>query len=172
MSRPPDVEIDAVVDAAVQAHAGGVIERRFSASQLPRLREAGILEPVDIHVSVRFSTFDGRVALDGMLSGSVTMTCQRCMQPAAIEVDDQFRLLIADEEADPVAEAGGFEALVADPARLDMRWLAEEQTLLCVPLVAKHADDKCAVQLVPETEEEAPVAQRPFANLKDLLRKQ
>jgi uncharacterized protein len=172
MSRPPGVEIDSVVDASVQAHAGGVIERRFSASQLPRLSEAGIAEPADVRVSIRFSTYEGRVALGGTLDGTLTMTCQRCMQPVAIDVEDQFRLLIADDEVDPVAEAGGFEPLVADPARLDVRWLTEEQTLLSVPLVAKHADDDCASQSVRQEQDETPVGQRPFANLRNLLQKQ
>ena len=171
MLRPPGLEIDAIVDASVQAHAQGVIERRFSASQLPRLSEAGIVEPADIRVSIRFSTFESRVALDGVLKGKVTMTCQRCMQPVAVDMDDEFRVLIVDDEADPVAESGGFESIVADPARLDVRWLAEEQTLLSAPLVAKHDDEACANQATSEqTEEEKPVAQRPFANLRDLLR--
>jgi uncharacterized metal-binding protein YceD (DUF177 family) len=83
-----------------------------------------------------------------------------------------FRLLIGDDEADEVAESGGFEPVVADPARLDVRWLAEEQTLLNVPLVAKHADEQCAAQLVEQDKSEKPVGQRPFANLRDLLRDQ
>jgi uncharacterized protein len=172
MSRPPGVEIDAVVDASVQAHRGGAIERRFSASELPRLSEAGISEPGEVRVSIRFSTYEGRVAMDGALTGTVTMTCQRCMQPAAVDVEDQFRLLIVDEEADLTAESGGFEPVVADPARLDLRWVAEEQMLLSVPLVAKHADDSCASGSVSEGKNEEPVVQRPFANLRNLLREQ
>jgi uncharacterized protein len=171
MSRPPGLETDAIVDASVQAHAHGVIERRFSSSQLPRLSEAGIVEPAEIRVSIRFSTYEARVAVDGVLHGTVTMTCQRCLQPVAVDMDDEFRVLIVDDEADPVAEPGGFEPVVADPARLDVRWLAEEQALLSVPLVAKHADEGCANQPAAEqTEEEKPIAQRPFANLRDLLR--
>ena len=171
MLRPPGLEIDAIVDASVQAHAHGVIERRFSASQLPRLNEAGIVEPADIRVSIRFSNYEGRVALDGALSGKLTMTCQRCMQPVSVNVDDEFRVLIVDDESDSVAESGGFEPVVADPARLDVRWVAEEQTLLSVPLVAKHDDEACANQPAAEREaDEKPTVQRPFANLRDLLR--
>lgn len=170
MSQPPGVEIDAVVDASVQAHSGSVVERRFSASQLPRLSDAGIVEPAEIRVSARFSVYEGRVAVDGKLAGTVTMTCQRCMQPAAIDVSDEFRLLIVDDEADTTAEVGGFEPIVADPARFDLRWVAEEQALLNVPLVAKHADEACAQQKSQPAPDEAPVVQRPFANLRDLLR--
>ena len=106
----------------------------------------------------------------GEVNGSVTMTCQRCMQPVSVDVEDEFRLLVVDDESDPVAESGGFEPVVADPARLDVRWLAEEQTLLCVPLVAKHAEDTCAERSTKQPEEEQPIAQRPFANLRNLMR--
>jgi uncharacterized protein len=193
MSRPRIVEIEAVpntlpsdvpsdvIDASVQAHAGSVIERRFSASRLPRLSEAGITEPADARVTIRFSAYEGRVALDGVLNGTITMICQRCMQPTAVDVEDRFRLLIVDDEADPIVDEGGFESVVADPARLDLRWLAEEQLLLAVPLVAKHADDSCANSSMKDgsmkdgmkqEEGEAPSGQRPFANLRNLLRDQ
>jgi uncharacterized metal-binding protein YceD (DUF177 family) len=66
-------------------------------------------------------------------------------------------------------EASGFEPITADPARLDMRWLAEEQTLLSVPLVPKHPEGECAVQPADDEQEENAVAQRPFANLRNLL---
>lgn len=171
MSRPPGVEIDALVDASVQAHSGGLIERRFSASELPRLSAAGVVEPADVRVSARFSIYEGRIAVDGALHGTVTMTCQRCMQAAPVDVDDEFRLLIVDDEADTTAEVGGFEPIVTDPARFDMRWLAEEQALLSLPLIAKHANEECANRSAQQPDE-TPVAQRPFANLRDLLRNQ
>jgi uncharacterized protein len=188
MSRPRIVAIEAVpnaapnvvqndvVDASVQAHAGSAVERRFSASQLPRLNEAGITEPADVRMTIRFSVYEGRVALEGVLNGMVTMTCQRCMQPTAVDVDDQFRLLIVDDEADPVVDEGGFESVVAVPARLDLRWLAEEQLLLAAPLVAKHPDENCANALMKDEMKQAesatPGGQRPFANLRNLLRDQ
>lgn len=171
MSRPQGLETDAFVDALVQAHAGAPVERRFQVSQLPRLSEAGIDEPGDIRLSVRFSIVEGHVALDGRVRGSVTMTCQRCMQPAKVEIDDEFQLTIINDDAatsQQEEESVGYEPIVADPARLDVRWLAEEQTLLAAPLVAKHADEGCAGAVAVESKET--VGQKPFANLKDMLR--
>ncbi|HEY8539552.1 MAG TPA: DUF177 domain-containing protein, partial [Steroidobacteraceae bacterium] len=142
MSRPPD-EIGAIVDALVQAHIGGTIERRFQAIELPRLGEAGIVDPADIRVSVRCSFVEGRVALEGKLSGFVTMTCQRCMEPVKVGLADEFDLMLVEDEPARIAEEKldrGYEPIVADPERFDMRWLAEEQILLDVPLVAKHED--------------------------------
>ena len=173
MSRPLGPEIDAFVDASVQAHGRGAVERRFEASQLPRVIEAGAVEPADVRISVRFSIVDARVALAGHMDGFVTMTCQRCMQPVKVELADDFKLVIVDDESErlQLEEASdGYEPIVADPARLDVRWLAEEQTLLSVPLVPKHADQNCLkVESAPVVKKEV-AGQRPFANLKDMLR--
>jgi uncharacterized protein len=172
MSRPPGDEIGAIVDAFVQAHIGGTIERRFHAQELPRLGEAGIVDPADICVTVRCSIVEGRVALEGKLSGFVTMTCQRCMEPVKIGLADEFELLLVEDEPAREAEERlerGYEPIVADPERFDMRWLAEEQTLLDVPLIAKHEDEGCATMASERDAEPAPAAHRPFANLKNLL---
>jgi len=155
----------------VLAHSGATIERRYTAAQLPRLNEAGIVDPATVRMSVRFSNYEGHIALNGTLEGSVTMTCQRCMKPAAIELRDSFSLLAVDAEAAALDETTGYEPIVADPARLDVRWLADEQTLLAIPLVPKHENDDCAAKLVAADEAGTkPVGQRPFADLKKLLR--
>jgi uncharacterized protein len=175
MSRPLGPDNDSIVDASVLAHAHGDVKRQFTASQLPRLAEASIVEPAEIRVHVRSAIVDGRVALSGELTGSVTMTCQRCMKPVAVDLEDEFQLVIVNDEAERTAledSESGYEPIVADAARFDVRWLAEEQTLLSVPLVPKHADEACASS-VPAAEPEASdegVTQRPFAILKNLLR--
>lgn len=90
-----------------------------------------------------------------------------------LALSDAFQLIIVDEEADETAEedASGYEPIVADPARLDMRWLAEEQALLSIPLVPKHEDVNCAgVPLADEAGGESISSQRPFSDLKKLLR--
>jgi uncharacterized protein len=115
---------------------------------------------------------DEHVAMDGSLNGFVTMTCQRCMRPVRLNVSDKFQLVIVDDEADEQGDDGsGYEPIVADPARLDMRWIAEEQALLCVPLVPKHEDVNCAGGELPgAVDPKSTSSQRPFADLKKLLR--
>ena len=66
--------------------------------------------------------------------------------------------------------------MVANPSRLDVRWLVEDQALLALPLVAMHAPDECEerseVQEVASEQQEATEAgQKPFQNLRDMMRK-
>jgi uncharacterized protein len=181
MPRPPVVPLDNLVDAEVCSRAGSTIARRFSAAELPRLREAGGQEGSSIGADFQFSLFDGRPAVKGGVHGTAVLTCQRCMQPVAIEIEDSFQVLIVDAERDD--EPGGYEPVVADATRLDLGWLAEEQVLLALPLVPMHENIDCAVAAglaAPEAaggdvEEDAGdtgATHQPFQNLRDLLRKQ
>jgi uncharacterized protein len=172
MPRPPAVSTDQYVDADVCARAGSIIERHFSVAQLPRLHEAGAQDGSRIDVRVQFSLFDGRPAIDGSLSGTVQLGCQRCMQPVAMPIDERFQVILVPEES--AEEPGGYEPVIAEPARFDVRWLAEEQALLAMPLVPMHAEGECddAVAPPPQTEQEAsPGSQKPFQNLRDLMEK-
>ena len=98
MPRPPAVSSDLVLDVDVCARAGGVIERHFSAQQLPRLAEAGALEGSRIDTRLRFSLFDERPAVDGTLRGELMLSCQRCMQPVAVPIDEQFQVILVQQE--------------------------------------------------------------------------
>nr|WP_298725652.1 DUF177 domain-containing protein [uncultured Steroidobacter sp.] len=183
MPRPPAVPADRIVDAEVCARAGSTITRRFSAAELPRLREAGGLGDASIEAKFQFSEFEERPAVSGELHGSVVLTCQRCMQPVTVELDDTFEVLLVEQERSD--EPGGYEPVVANASRLDLAWLAEEQVLLALPLVPMHEREDCA-EAAPgesastvEREDEPEAAEhaagkthQPFQNLRDLLRKQ
>jgi uncharacterized protein len=165
MPRPPAVSSDWVLDADVCARAGSTIERHFSVEQLPRLQEAGALDGSGIDVRLRFSLFDGQPAVDGKLRGTLQLSCQRCMQPVAVPIDEQFQVILVPQES--ADEPGGYEPVIADPAHFDVRWLTEEQTLLALPLVPLHAAGECDEVAAPPD----PGTQRPFQNLRDLLEK-
>jgi len=170
MPRPPAVSSDLLVDADVCARAGSTIVRDFSLEQLPRLREAGALDGSRIELRLQFSLFDGRPAIDGTLSGTVRLSCQRCMQPVAVPIDERFQVILVEQES--ADEPGGYEPVIAELARFDVRWLAEEQTLLALPLVPAHAAGACDESVPQEVEQGASRAtQQPFQNLRDLLEK-
>lgn len=183
MPRPPAVPADNIVDAEVCARAGSKIARRFSAAELPRLREAGGQDDSSIEAEFQFSQFDSRPAVTGELHGTAVLTCQRCMRPVGIEIDDTFQVLLVDEERSD--EPGGYEPVVAKPSRLDLAWLAEEQVLLALPLVPMHESEECAAEVADEiastvertddaedADDAAGATHQPFQNLRDLLRKQ
>ena len=77
--------------------------------------------------------------------------------------------------------------MVVKASRLDLGWLAEEQALLALPLVPMHENEDCGAaeasgEIASTQEREADAenaddangatTQKPFQNLRDLLRKQ
>src|ERR1043165_1085732 len=170
MPRPPVVSTEQFVDADACARAGSTIERHFFVDQLPRLAESGAQDGSRIDVRLQFSLYDGRPAIDGTLRGAVNLSCQRCMQPVAVPVDERFQVLLVPQES--ATEPGGYEPVIADPARFDVRWLAEEQALLALPLVPLHPAGECEKAAVEDGEQGASRGtQQPFQNLRDLLEK-
>jgi uncharacterized protein len=175
MPPPPDVPNDYFVDAVAMAGVGSAVDRSFADADLPRLSEVAAGASV-VRARLRFSQFDGRPAIDGRVQARVTLTCQRCMGPVDVEIEDDVHVLIvAEERAD---EPGGYEPVVADAARLDLRWLVEDQLLLALPLVPKHDDEQCSAieqddqdAAVTDEEVEPPSVQKPFQNLRDMMRK-
>jgi uncharacterized protein len=174
MPRARAVHIDAIVDASVHARAGALIERSFSAADLPRLSEAGVRaeSPAESRVGARlqFSLVDGRPAIDGALAGALAVTCQRCMKPVTVRLDQGFKLVLVDAERED--EPGGYEPVVVDPAHLDLRWLIEEEALLALPLAPMHESSDCAEapNAPSEIGAEEDVRQKPFESLRDMLR--
>ena len=169
MPRPPAASNDAFVDADVCARAGSTIERHFSAAELLRLSEVGARAGTGIDVRCEFSQFEGQPAIEGELRGSVVLTCQRCMQAVPIVLHETLRVVIvAQERAD---EPGGYEPVIGDTSRFDLRWLSEEQALLALPLVPMHEPGECeeAATSAPDTQDGA-TRQKPFQNLRDMLR--
>jgi uncharacterized protein len=169
MSRPPAVHTDAIVDADVCARSGAVIERSFAEAELPRLSAASGQAGSTITARFQFSQFDGLPAIDGELTAVVPATCQRCMKPTSLELHERFQLVVVDAERPD--EPGGYEPVVADATRLDLRWLAEEQVLLALPLVPMHESTACAQARDAAAEEEQGVRHKPFQNLRDMLGK-
>ena len=171
MPRPQDARNDSFVDAAALAVAGSKVERTFATSELPRLSGAGVLGESELRACFQFSEYDGKPAVSGMLSGRLVLTCQRCMAPVAFELDERFEVIVVDaERAD---EPGGYEPVIASAVRFDLRWLAEDQALLALPLVAMHATKECHEQTSdsPDSESSDETARKPFQNLRDMMRK-
>ena len=176
MSRPPGAPVDHTLDAVHAARSAIRLERHFDVSELPRLRDATLpsdgKDAAALDATFVFSLLEGHPTIDGEMSGTVYLRCQRCLQPVAIPLAEDFQLvLVADDEVRP-EEFGTYEPVVVDASRVDLQWLAEEQGLLALPLVPLHEPGECAeaedVPVAPAVEVEK---QRPFGNLRELLQK-
>lgn len=96
----------------------------------------------EVLAQLRFG-LDGRkrIRLDGELRGDVAAICQRCLKPMTQDVSARFGMLIVSENpADPGEED---EYLVVTQDSLDLVSVLEDEILLALPMVPRHAAGKC-----------------------------
>jgi len=113
---------------------------------------------------------DGEFAVAALdLAGSVPLVCQRCLQlmPWSIEGHARVALIASEAQADRVPEH--LEPILAAAGRISLLDLFEEELLLALPIVARHADQRSCVPAVPAEEQVA--SQRPFERLGELLKR-
>lgn len=193
MSRPP-AEPDApatqfVVDAAVLAHGGLTWESEFSDVRFERLLEVALSAAPSGSVRLKFATLDQRPVIHGELRATVKLVCQRCMNPMQYPVQETFELMLVETEAELALVPESHEPWIAHALRLNVLDVIEEQLLLALPLIAKHADEReCVMAGMPLVMQPAQVpdegsatavtvdgtrqeVQRPFGQLRELLRK-
>ena len=101
----------------------------------------------------------------------LALACQRCLQPVrmAIEVDRNFRFVEGENQAAEI-DAESEDDVLALPRALDLRELVEDELLLALPLVPRHA--VCPEPLPWGAGSDAPAESKanPFAALAALKR--
>ena len=191
MSSPP-AELNVatpstVLDAEVLAHAGLTWEGEFNGTRFARLQGVALSDTPRVTVRLAFALLDQRPVVHGKLLTEFELVCQRCLGAMRHPVAEQFELMLIASHAELERVPEACEPWISNPQRLNVFELVEEQLLLALPLIAKHDNDRDCVQKVPNgiqldsssiaVEKQVPqsqqsdAVQRPFGNLRDLLRK-
>lgn len=104
---------------------------------------------------------------------TVQLECQRCLQPMAepLAVRRRFRFVADEAEAERLDEESEDDVLALPPrGRLDLLPLVEDELILALPIVPRHAACPEPLPLpADEPADEAP-AEHPFAKLAALKR--
>lgn len=85
--------------------------------------------------------------LRGHLKTSLTLQCQRCMDPFSYEIIADFVLGVVStlDEANALPEH--YEPALAKEGSLALRELIEDELILNLPIIPRHEPDACKVQL-------------------------
>lgn len=68
----------------------------------------------------------------------VTMPCQRCLEPVRCDVDETVELELSEDQREIDAAEDEIDRVLASPS-LDLIGLVEDEILLALPMVARHA---------------------------------
>ena len=167
----------APVDTLVGTEA--VIEFTIPFKELPRVAHELTSLDGDARGRVRFSRQLGQAVADLEVSAQPEVVCQRCMQMMRwpVMVESRIALVSDYDAADRVPE--GLEVFLVEADSVSVRDLVDEEVMLALPHVAKHAEgSECADRemLLPGQEAEPfeagdPQVQKPFAQLGELLKR-
>ena len=165
MVAPADLLLPETARPQRLAEAGTRLTGVCPPDQLPRL-SAQYLTVAPLQVELTFGRDDqGRVLVEGHLSGQVSTLCQRCLREVEIPLEGHFEYLPGEDSEDLLAPARpGPEA--AD-APLALRTLAEDEALLLCPMIPRHPDGTCE-PASPGEGEAVPRRDNPFDVLASL----
>jgi uncharacterized protein len=158
-----------IVDAFGLARTAAVCEGEVEIARLPRLAESLLSAEGRLRYRI-----EGRLGDDGHpgavvhLAATLMLTCQRCNQPLAFDLDRTTDFRFVQDEAEfnalPIDD-DETEAVIGSRAMPVLPWI-EDEAILSLPLVPRHTD--CGLPLTHP----APTMGRrasPFAQLGDLL---
>jgi uncharacterized protein len=155
------------VDCVRLAEEGATLERDYAFAELVRLQDRLADHEGSAHASFAFEMLtDGRPGARVTVHATPSLVCQRCLKGVVCPLEGSSEIEFAGSEdvepRDPLREA-----YVMKDGLVSLRELAEEELLLALPIVATHdATHGCGSASAPADDRT-----RPFAGLKDLLKK-
>jgi uncharacterized protein len=126
----------------LEALAGrqGELDGELELASLPRL--AGLLHSTagSVRASLHFRQRGvGPLAVTLAVDTTVELVCQRCLEPFAQPIAQRHELLLVEPDASGASIPDGHEPVELDNGRLLPARLIEDELIVSIPLVPKHA---------------------------------
>ena len=167
-----DRPLNRLFEARKGERHGDTVSGHLSWQNMPELAQVTENHATDrVNVSVRFSRTDDNVlAMHLDIQGSVRLICQRCLDTMDHDASGSCELAVVTSEEFLARLPDGWEAVFADENFfVDVHAAVQEELLLRVPMVPKHAEHCGLVVQEGNEPEEKP---NPFAVLAQLKGKQ
>ena len=111
---------------------------------------------------------EGWPYLKGKINVGVQLQCQRCLQPYDEQINTEFSLVpIANQDEAQLLPKHYEELLVANQS-VDLATLIEDELLLSLPIVPRHRNNECLVQVSYPPTDGLVEMPRPFSALAKL----
>lgn len=110
-------------------------------ARFPRLVTLLASDVGEVHVDATFSRREDHIVVAGRLRTALTLQCQRCLEPMLLDVDEPYELTFVVSDAAAQALPDELDPVVTDDTgQITTVALYEDELILHVPLVARHAD--------------------------------
>ena len=161
MSRQP------VIDGFEFASAGASQRGTWPLKEMPRLRDMLANDAGEVAYEITGVRDErGRPGLRLQVRGTLSLRCQRCLEPMEFEVDTDETLVLAatlaEIHAEP-ADAHGPDRVVAGK-EMALGELIEDELILALPFAPRHED--CTAGGIGDRDS----GNSPFAGLRGMIR--
>lgn len=122
------------------ADRGVTLSGELDIGQLTRLRGLLHSDSGSVKATLRFrQRGDGWLAAEVEYRADVELICQRCLEPLRQELEESVNVVIASSDSLPTTVPTGFEPFELEDGRLQPVQLIEDEVIVAIPLVPKHA---------------------------------
>jgi uncharacterized protein len=156
-----------VIDGFEFASAGASQHGTLPLGGFPRLSDALASSAGEVSYSVKGMRDErGRPGLRVAIRGTLSLRCQRCLEPIGFEVDSESILVLAATQAEIDAEPADPNApdRVLAGKEMPLRDLVEDELILALPYAPRHED--CGGRASVD----ADARLSPFSSLRGLMR--
>jgi len=117
---------------------------------------------------------EGRAVIRGEVAAALRLVCQRCLEPVDVPVDSRFTLGVVTGLEEERLLPEDYEGLTVTADTLVPRDIVEDELLLSVPAVPRHAGpcNPGLEKLDDETQTGSTKRDNPFAGLAALRKRQ
>src|SRR3990172_5531228 len=106
--------------------------------------------------------------LRGHITAQVTVLCQPCLQPMVLDLHTEPCLGMVKSEGQAETLPENYEPLWVNAPVMPLAAIVEDELLLALPSVPKHADINCAAHIARPAEPETATRKNPFELLAQL----
>jgi uncharacterized protein len=169
------VTLPSSVDAWREIRARRSFQGSLPVSAFARLGEVIASPEGDVTYELDFGRDEFNIAYVAVRAKvSLTVICQRSLEPFLLPVEIDTRLGLIVEEAEEAALPEGYEALLVEQdGKLSLVATIEDELLLALPLVPVNPDYELPDDIVGADEEEEASpdpSENPFAALRGLIK--
>ena len=159
------------LDSVAFARDASELRAAVAIADLPRLHDALFDQSGEIAYSLTGAVNkDGVASLRLDIAADLRMTCQRCLGPVKFRLKSARKFILVPQAqalGDPAEEPDDVERIHVD-AELNVAALVEDETILCLPMVAGHQPGECSPHFAAGGESDM---KSPFSSLAILKRR-
>ena len=122
------------------ANRGLTLGGELDIGKLTRLKSLLHSDSGSVRATLRFrQRGDGWLQSELDYEAAVELVCQRCLEPFRCELKQTVNVVVADSDSLPATIPPGFEPFELEGGRLQPTQLVEDELIVAIPLVPKHA---------------------------------